>query len=81
MAEARTVAPFMYTLTIWAVLSSVILFGDIPNQLAIAGMSLVALAGLAIIWLDGRRRREDATGGERLSHSRTGRHPSEVAWG
>lgn len=60
MAEARTVAPFMYTLTIWAVLSSVILFGDIPNQLAMAGMALVALAGLAIIWLDGRRRREDA---------------------
>jgi drug/metabolite transporter (DMT)-like permease len=60
MAEARTVAPFMYTLTIWAVLSSVILFGDIPNDLAIAGMALVALAGLAIIWLDGRQRREDA---------------------
>jgi drug/metabolite transporter (DMT)-like permease len=58
MAEARTVAPFMYTLTIWAVLSSVVLFGDIPNQLAIIGMALVALAGLAIIWLDGRQRRE-----------------------
>jgi drug/metabolite transporter (DMT)-like permease len=60
MAAARTVAPFMYTLTIWAVLSSVLLFGDIPNELAIAGMALVALAGLAIIWLDGRQRRDDA---------------------
>jgi drug/metabolite transporter (DMT)-like permease len=60
MAAARTVAPFMYTLTIWAVLSSVILFGDIPNSLAIAGMALVALAGLAIIWLDGRQRRLSA---------------------
>lgn len=60
MAQARTVAPFMYTLTIWAVLSSVLLFGDIPNQLAIAGMALVALAGLAIIWLDGRQRRDEA---------------------
>jgi drug/metabolite transporter (DMT)-like permease len=60
MAEARTVAPFMYTLTIWAVLSSVVLFGDIPNELAIAGMALVALAGLAIIWFDGRQRREEA---------------------
>ena len=57
MAEARTVAPFMYTLTIWAVLSSVMLFGDIPNELAIAGMVLVALAGLAIIWFDERQRR------------------------
>ena len=60
MADARTVAPFMYTLTIWAVLSSVILFGDIPNTLAIAGMALVALAGLAIIWLDGHQRRAAA---------------------
>lgn len=61
MAAARTVAPFMYTLTVWAVLSSVVLFGDIPNSLAIAGMVVIALAGLAIIWLDGHQRR-----GERL---------------
>lgn len=60
--EARTVAPFMYSLTIWAVLSGLILFGDIPNTLATAGMALVALAGLAIIWLDGRQRRADAVG-------------------
>lgn len=60
--EARTVAPFMYSLTIWAVLSGLILFGDIPNTLATAGMALVALAGLAIIWLDGRQRRADAAG-------------------
>ena len=60
LGEARTVAPFMYTLTIWAVFSGLILFGDVPNLLAISGMVLVALAGLAIIWLDGRQRRADA---------------------
>lgn len=60
IGETRTVAPFMYTLTIWAVLSGLILFGDIPNTLAVAGMALVALAGLAIIWLDGRQRRAEA---------------------
>ena len=59
MAEARTVAPFMYTLTIWAVLSGLVVFGEIPNALAIAGMVLVTLAGLAIIWLDGRQRRQE----------------------
>ncbi len=57
IGEARTVAPFMYTLTVWAVFWSVVLFGDIPNTLAIAGMSLVVVAGLSIILLDGRRRR------------------------
>ncbi len=58
MGEARTVAPFMYSLTIWAVLSGLVLFGEIPNRLAIGGMALISAAGLAIIWLDGRRRRE-----------------------
>ncbi len=56
IGPARTVAPFMYTLTIWAVLSGVVLFGDIPNALATAGMGLVVLAGLMIILLDGRQR-------------------------
>ena len=60
MGEARTVAPFMYTLTIWAVLSGLVIFGEVPNTLAISGMVLVALAGLAIIWLDGRQRKQDA---------------------
>lgn len=57
IGDARTVAPFMYTLTIWAVLSGLILFGEVPNALAMAGMTLVALAGLAIIWRDGRERK------------------------
>jgi len=60
LGEARTVAPFMYTLTIWAVFSGLILFGDVPNLLAVSGMVLVAMAGLAIIWLDGRQRSADA---------------------
>ena len=60
LGEARTVAPFMYSLIIWAVLSGLVIFGDVPNTLAIAGILLVALAGLAIIWLDGRQRKAEA---------------------
>lgn len=56
IGPARSVAPFMYTLTLWAVFFGVVLFGDIPNTLAIAGMALILLAGLAIIVLDTRRR-------------------------
>ena len=56
IGPARSVAPFMYSLTLWAVLAGVVLFGDIPNTLAIAGMALVVLAGLLIIYVDGRRR-------------------------
>jgi drug/metabolite transporter (DMT)-like permease len=55
-AGARTIAPFMYTLTLWAVLSGVVLFGDRPNILAVAGMALILLAGLIVVYADGRRR-------------------------
>lgn len=58
IGQARTVAPFMYSLTIWAVLSGLVIFGEIPNSLAMAGMALISAAGLAIIWLDNRQRRE-----------------------
>ena len=54
LGQARAVAPFMYSLTIWAVLSSVVLFEDIPNGLAIAGMVLVLCAGLLVIAVDHR---------------------------
>lgn len=57
IGPARTVAPFMYSLTIWAVLADLILFQHVPNGLAIAGMAVVAIAGLLIIALDGHQRR------------------------
>jgi drug/metabolite transporter (DMT)-like permease len=53
----RSVAPFMYTLTVWAGLSSVIVFNDIPNALAIAGMALVVASGLAVVLIDGRTKK------------------------
>ena len=57
LAPARTIAPFLYSLTLWAVLSSVVLFGDIPNLLAIAGVILIVLAGLMVISVDARSAR------------------------
>ncbi len=56
IGPARTVAPFMYSLTIWAVLAGLLVFGDVPNALTIAGIALIILSGLAIIAMDGRRR-------------------------
>ena len=56
IGPARSVAPFMYTLTLWAVLAGVILFNDVPNGLAIAGMALIVLAGLLVLYLDWRQR-------------------------
>jgi len=51
IGPARSVAPFMYTLMIWAVLSGLLLFGDVPNALAIAGMVLVAIGSTSYMLL------------------------------
>jgi len=51
------VAPFYYTFTLWAVISGVIVFNDLPNTLALCGIGLVVASGLTIVMLDERRRR------------------------
>ena len=51
------VAPFYYTFTLWAVISGVIVFSELPNALALCGIALVVAAGLTIVMLDERRRR------------------------
>jgi drug/metabolite transporter (DMT)-like permease len=56
IGPARSVAPFMYTVTLWAVFFGIVLFNDFPNSFTIAGMALIVTAGLAIILLDTRRR-------------------------
>jgi drug/metabolite transporter (DMT)-like permease len=52
-----TVAPFFYCFTVWAVISGVVVFGHLPNPLAIAGILLVVASGLAIVLLDERKRK------------------------
>jgi drug/metabolite transporter (DMT)-like permease len=51
-ASAQAVAPFYYAFMIWAVVLGYVLFGDIPNNLAIMGMSLILASGLAIIYVE-----------------------------
>lgn len=53
-APARVIAPFTYSLLIWAGLSSLIVFSAVPNALAVSGMLLIILTGLAIVLLEGR---------------------------
>lgn len=51
------VAPFYYCFTVWAVLSGLFVFGELPNTLAMLGILLVVGSGLTIVLLDERRRR------------------------
>jgi drug/metabolite transporter (DMT)-like permease len=65
LAPASAVAPFMYSLTVWAVTFGIVFFGDIPNPMAFAGMAIIVAAGLMIIWLDAQRQRQ----GNRIAQS------------
>jgi drug/metabolite transporter (DMT)-like permease len=56
IGEARVVAPFNYAFMIWAGLSGLLIFNEVPNALAIVGMALIMLAGLAVIALENRTR-------------------------
>ena len=56
VAPARVVAPFNYSFMIWAGLSGLLVVGDVPNGLALAGMGLILAAGLAVVLLEGRTR-------------------------
>lgn len=57
IGPTSAVAPFYYSFTIWAVLSGLLVFGHMPNALAVAGIALVIASGLAIAFLDERRKR------------------------
>lgn len=51
------VAPFYYCFTVWAVISGLVVFQQLPNALAISGILLVVASGLTIVSLDERKRR------------------------
>jgi drug/metabolite transporter (DMT)-like permease len=51
------VAPFYYLFSVWAMLSGLLVFGTFPNTLALFGIGLIVLSGVAVVLLDERRRR------------------------
>jgi drug/metabolite transporter (DMT)-like permease len=57
VGPTAAVAPFYYAFTLWAVISGVLVFGHLPNTLAVGGIMLVISSGLAIVFLDERRKR------------------------
>jgi drug/metabolite transporter (DMT)-like permease len=57
VGPSGVVAPFYYCFTVWAVISGLLVFDQLPNALAIGGILLVVASGLIIVSLDERRRR------------------------
>jgi drug/metabolite transporter (DMT)-like permease len=64
-AAASVVAPFDYTMMLWALLLGYWMFGELPAPLVYVGAAIVAGAGLFVIWRErqlGLRRRREMEG-------------------
>jgi drug/metabolite transporter (DMT)-like permease len=64
-AAASVVAPFDYTSMLWALLLGYWLFGELPDTLVYVGGTIVAAAGLFVIWRErqlGLQRAREAEG-------------------
>ncbi len=46
VGDVSFISPFRYTILIWAILSGMIVFGDIPDSMTIIGSTIVVLTGL-----------------------------------
>jgi drug/metabolite transporter (DMT)-like permease len=49
VAEASLVAPFRYTAILWALLLGYVIWGDVPNLPALAGIVILVASGLYLM--------------------------------
>ncbi|HWL80248.1 MAG TPA: DMT family transporter [Roseomonas sp.] len=54
-APASLLAPMSYTQLIWAVLASMLVFGDQPDRFTLLGAAIIAVGGLLVAWPSRRR--------------------------
>jgi drug/metabolite transporter (DMT)-like permease len=55
LGRTATIAPFFYSFALWGVLSGFLVWGELPNALALLGIALIVTSGVAIVVLDQRR--------------------------
>ena len=55
LGRPGVIAPFFYSFILWAVLSGVVVFGELPNPVALIGIAAIVASGLAIVLLDRRK--------------------------
>src|SRR5205823_195958 len=58
LAPASVVAPYQYTLIVWAIMLGYLVFGDVPDLATLVGAAIIIAAGLFIFWREqvrGRR--------------------------
>lgn len=60
--EASRISPYTYAQLLWATLSGLLVFGDVPNALTLAGAAVIVACGLYIRRLDRAERRYVSSG-------------------
>jgi drug/metabolite transporter (DMT)-like permease len=60
IAPASVVAPYQYTLLVWAVLFGYLVFGDVPNLWTLVGAAIICAAGFALILFERDQARRKA---------------------
>ena len=56
--DLSVVAPYRYSAVIWSIALGALVFGDMPNALAIFGMVLIVASGIYTLHRERVRRRE-----------------------
>ena len=56
LGRTALIAPFFYSFALWGVLAGVVVWGVLPNPLALTGFALIVMSGIAIVVLDRRSR-------------------------
>ena len=59
LGRTASVAPFFYCLALWGVMSGLVVWGELPNALALTGIAVIAGSGVTIVVLDQRRGRKE----------------------
>lgn len=57
LAPASVVAPYQYTMIVWAVLFGYLMFGDVPHAMMLLGAAIIIAAGAYIFARERRRNR------------------------
>jgi drug/metabolite transporter (DMT)-like permease len=55
LGRTASIAPFFYSFALWGVVAGLLVWGALPNLLALAGIGLIVASGIAIVILDQRK--------------------------
>jgi drug/metabolite transporter (DMT)-like permease len=54
LGRTALIAPFFYSFVVWALVAGVIVWGALPNPLALSGIALIVMSGVGIVVLNRR---------------------------